>query len=57
MTSPIIGMFVQQFVQTDNKETPQVCVGLLLWEESTGDRWIPHTKDSYAEKSLNLVMS
>ena len=46
---PINRMFVQQFVQTGNKETAKVCVAVPLWRESTDDQWIPPTKDSNAK--------
>ena len=38
-------VFVQQFVQTNNKETSQLCVTVPLWRESTSNWWIPHTKE------------
>ena len=41
---PVNRVFVQQFVQTDNKETSKVHVTVPLWGEFTGHRWIPRTK-------------
>ena len=38
------GVFVQQFIPTDNKEISYLCVTVLLWGESTGHRWIPLIK-------------
>ena len=37
-------VFVQQFVETDNKETSKVCVTVPLWREYTCHRWIPCKK-------------
>ena len=36
-------VFVQLFVQTNNKETSKVHITGPLWGESTGDQWIQLT--------------
>ena len=46
---PASRVSAKPFVQAQIKETPKVCAtGLcVVWGESTGDRWIPLTKDQW----------
>ena len=46
---------VQQFVQTNNKETSKVSVIVPLWGKSTSDRWIPCTKGQSRGKCFHLM--
>ena len=39
----LVNQVIAPHFETDNKETSKVHVTVLLWGESTGDRWIPHT--------------
>ena len=44
LKSPTIPLFVQLSVKVYIKEKPNIRVTGFLWEESTGDHWIFHTK-------------
>ena len=46
---------VQQFVQTNNKETSKVGVIVPLWGKSTSDWWIPCTKGQSRGKYCHLM--
>ena len=54
---PINRVFVQQFVQADNKVTSKVRVTAPLWGEFTGGRWISRTKVQLRGKCFHLMTS
>ena len=44
LKSPASHLFTQLFIQAHIKENIKALPHLPLWEEFTGDQWIPHTK-------------
>ena len=43
-------LIVQQLVQVDNSENIKLCIIGPLWVVSTGELWIPITKDQWCKK-------
>ena len=35
----------------------EALLAFYIWEETTGDRWIPHTKDQKYEKLFHVMAS
>ena len=58
MSSQITGVsFVQPYVETQIKENTKAPHHWPLWGESTGDRWSPSQRASYAEIFVHLMTS
>ena len=57
LKSPTSRLYAQPFVQARIKENIKAPRHWPLWSESTGDRWIPHTKGQSRRKCFHLMMS
>ena len=57
LKSPAPRMFAQPFVQAQIKENMKAPRHWPLWGESTGNRWIPLTKDQWRGKCFHLITS